>query len=98
MIIISGTGSLYNSGMSLYLANVFYDKGYNVIAFSSPTTMPYIVSQSKNAYAGYIKDESDHIYNLISTAVSREKADGMKVTDTYIGGYSLGGFQHHFFF
>ena len=93
IILISGTGSLYNSGLTMYLANVFYDKGYNIIALSSPTTMPYIVSQSKNDYAGYIKDESDHMYNLISTAVSREKADGMKVTDTYIGGYSLGGFQ-----
>ena len=93
IILISGTGSLYNSGLTMYLANVFYDKGYNIIALSSPTTMPYIVSQSKNNYAGYIKDESDHMYNLISTAVSREKADGMKVTDTYIGGYSLGGFQ-----
>ena len=93
MIIISGTGSLYNSGMSLYLANVFYDKGYNVIAFSSPTTMPYIVSQSKNTYAGYIKDETTQLYSLISQAISREKSDGMKIDKTYIGGYSLGGFQ-----
>ncbi len=93
IILISGTGSVYNSGMSLYLANVFYDKGYNVIDFSSPTTMPYIVSQSKNNYAGYIKDESTHMYELIATAVSREKAEGMKVTKTHIGGYSLGGFQ-----
>lgn len=93
MIIISGTGSLYNSGMSLYLANVFYDRGYNVIAFSSPTTMPYIVSQSKNMYAGYIKDETTQMYSLISQAISKEKADGMKIDKTYIGGYSLGGFQ-----
>ena len=93
MILISGTGSLYSSGLSLYIANVFYDRGYNVIALSSPTTMPYIVSQSKNNYAGYIKDESTHMYELIATAVSREKAEGMKVTKTHIGGYSLGGFQ-----
>ena len=93
MILVSGTGSLYNSGLTMYMANVFYDRGYNVIALSSPTTMPYIVSQSKNNYAGYIKDESTHMYELIATAVSREKADGMKVTKTHIGGYSLGGFQ-----
>ena len=93
MILVSGTGSLYNSGLTMYMANVFYDRGYNVIALSSPTTMPYIVSQSKNNYAGYIKDESTHMYNLIATAVSREKAEGMKVTKTHIGGYSLGGFQ-----
>ena len=94
MIIISGTGSLYNSGMSLYMANVFYDRGYNVIAFSSPTTMPYIVSQSKNAYAGYIKDETAQLYDLVEKAISREKADGMKLNGrVYVGGYSLGGFQ-----
>lgn len=93
MILVSGTGSLYNSGLTMYMANVFYDRGYNVIALSSPTTMPYIVSQSKNNYAGYIKDESTHMYELIATAVSGEKAEGMKVTKTHIGGYSLGGFQ-----
>lgn len=93
MILISGTGSLYNSGLSMYMANVFYDRGYNVIALSSTTTMPYIVSQSKNNYAGYIKDESTHLYELISSAVSMEKADGMKVGKVFIGGYSLGGFQ-----
>ena len=93
MILVSGTGSLYNSGLTMYMANVFYDRGYNVIALSSPTTMPYIMSQSKNNYAGYIKDESTHMYELIATAVSREKAEGMKVTKTHIGGYSLGGFQ-----
>ena len=93
IILISGTGSVYNSGMSLYLANVFYDRGYNVIDFSSPTTMPYIVSQSKNAYAGYIKDETAQLYDLIQKAILREKSDGMKINKTYIGGYSLGGFQ-----
>ena len=93
MILISGTGSVYNSGMTLYLANVFYDKGYNIIAFSSSTTMPYIVSQSKNTYAGYIKDETKQMYSLIQQAISREKKDGMKVNKVYIGGYSLGGFQ-----
>ena len=93
MILVSGTGSLYNSGLTMYMANVFYERGYNVLALSSPTTMPYIVSQSKNNYAGYIKDESTHMYNLIATAVSKEKAEGMKVTKTHIGGYSLGGFQ-----
>ena len=55
--------------------------------------MPYIVSQSKNAYAGYIKDETTQLYSLISQAISREKSDGMKIDKTYIGGYSLGGFQ-----
>ena len=93
MILISGTGSVYNSGLSLFLANVFYDRGYNVIAFSSPTTMPYIVSQSNNAYAGYIKDETQQMYSLIQKAILKEKGDGMKIDKIYIGGYSLGGFQ-----
>lgn len=93
MILISGTGSLYSSGLSLYIANVFYDRGYNVITFSSPTTMPYIVSQSKNRYAGYIKDETEQLYSLIQKAVLQEKNNGMKIDKIYTGGYSLGGFQ-----
>ena len=93
IILISGTGSLYSSGLSLYIANVFYDRGYNVITFSSPTTMPYIVSQSKNRYAGYIKDETEQLYSLIQKAVLQEKNNGMKIDKIYTGGYSLGGFQ-----
>ena len=93
IILISGTGSLYSSGLSLYIANVFYDRGYNVISFSSPTTMPYIVSQSKNRYAGYIKDETEQLYSLIQKAVLQEKNNGMKIDKIYTGGYSLGGFQ-----
>ncbi len=94
MIIISGTGSTYDSGLSVYMANVFYDRGYNVIAFSSPTTMPYIVSQSKNNYPGYIKDEAEHLYKIMDEAVNKaKKYDNMKISKTYVGGYSLGGFQ-----
>ena len=94
MIIISGTGSTYDSGLSMYMANVFYDRGYNVIAFSSPTTMPYIVSQSKNNYAGYIKDEAEHLYEIMEEAINKaKKNDKMKISKTYVGGYSLGGFQ-----
>lgn len=93
IIFISGTGSLYNSSLSLYLSNIFYDNGYNVLSFSSSTTMPYIVSQSKNAYGGYIKDESAQMYDLIVEAINREKEDGMEISDIYIGGFSLGGFQ-----
>ena len=93
IVIISGTGSTYNSSFTLYLANIFYERGYNVIALSSSTTMPYIVGQSKNDYAGYIKDESDHLYNIMIQTVNREKKEGMKISEIYVGGYSLGGFQ-----
>lgn len=94
MILISGTGSVYKSGMTFYLSNFFNEKGYNVIALSSPTTMPYIVSQSKYEYAGYIKDETKHLYDLISEAIKNAKnKDKMKISKVYIGGYSLGGFQ-----
>ena len=93
IVIISGTGSTYNSAFTLYLANIFYERGYNVIALSSSTTMPYIVGQSKNDYAGYIKDESDHLYNIMIQTVNREKKEGMKISEIYVGGYSLGGFQ-----
>ena len=55
--------------------------------------MPYIVSQSKNRYAGYIKDETEQLYSLIQKAVLQEKNNGMKIDKIYTGGYSLGGFQ-----
>lgn len=93
IIIISGTGSTYNSGYTMYMANIFYERGYNVIALSSPTTMPYIVSQSKDVYPGYIKDETKDLYEIMIKIVNKEKKENMKISKTYVGGFSLGGFQ-----
>ena len=93
IVIISGTGSTYNSGYTMYMSNVFYDRGYNVIALSSPTTMPYIVGQSKNAYSGYIKDETDDLYEIMIKIINKEKKGDMKISKIYVGGFSLGGFQ-----
>ncbi len=93
VIIISGTGGTYNGSYTLYLANIFYERGYNVITFSSTSTLPYIVSQSKNSYTGYFPDDIKELYNIMSMTVQNEKSEGMQISDTYISGYSLGGFQ-----
>ena len=93
MVIISGTGSLYNGSYALYMANVFYDRGYNVLTFSSTSTLPYIVSQSTNSYSGNMTDEVYDLYDIIANEIAKQKKDGMDVSDTYIGGFSLGGFQ-----
>ncbi len=92
MIIISGTGSTYNSSLSMYLGMMFYDNGYNVITVSSTSTMPFIVSQGRNNYSGYLKDDVKDVYEILVGIVSKY-SDKMQVTDTYITGYSLGGFQ-----
>ena len=93
MVIISGTGSLYNGSYALYMANVFYDRGYNVLTFSSTSTLPYIVSQSTNSYSGNMTDDVYNLYDIIANEIGKQKKDGMDVSDTYIGGFSLGGFQ-----
>ena len=93
MVIISGTGSLYNGSYALYMANVFYDRGYNVLTFSSTSTLPYIVSQSTNSYSGNMTDDVYNLYDIIANEIAKQKKDGMDVSDTYIGGFSLGGFQ-----
>lgn len=93
MIIISGTGSLYNGTYALYMANVFYDRGYNVLTFSSTSTLPYIVSQSTNSYSGNMTDDVSNLYDIIAKEIKKQKENGMEVSNTYIGGFSLGGFQ-----
>ena len=89
MVIISGTGSLYNGSYALYMANVFYDRGYNVLTFSSTSTLPYIVSQSTNSYSGNMTDDVYNLYDIIANEIGKQKKDGMDVSDTYIGGFSL---------
>ncbi|MBP9478263.1 MAG: alpha/beta hydrolase [Sebaldella sp.] len=92
MIVISGTGSTYNSSLSMYLGMMFYDNGYNVITVSSTSTLPFIVSQGRNNYSGYLKDDIKDVYDIL-VGITSKYSDKMKVTDTYVTGYSLGGFQ-----
>ena len=92
MIIISGTGSTYDSSLSMYLGMMFNDNGYNVIAISSTSTLPFIVSQGQNNYSGYLKDDIKDVYNILQGIIAKY-SDTMKVSDVYVTGYSLGGFQ-----
>ena len=92
MIIISGTGSTYDSSLSMYLGMMFNDNGYNVIAISSTSTLPFIVSQGQNNYSGYLKDDIKDVYNILQGIISKYSGT-MKVSDVYVTGYSLGGFQ-----
>ena len=92
MIIISGTGSTYDSSLSMYLGMLFNDNGYNVIAISSTSTLPFIVSQGQNNYSGYLKDDIKDVYSILQGIISKYSGT-MKVSDVYVTGYSLGGFQ-----
>ncbi|MDR2878943.1 MAG: alpha/beta hydrolase [Fusobacteriales bacterium] len=92
MIIISGTGSTYDSSLSMYLGMMFNDNGYNVITVSSTSTLPFIVSQGRNNYSGYLKDDVKDVYNILQGIISKYSGT-MKVSDIYVTGYSLGGFQ-----
>lgn len=92
IIIISGTGSTYDSSLSMYLGMLFNDNGYNVIAVSSTSTLPFIVSQGQNNYSGYLKDDIKDVYNILQGIIAKYSGT-MKVSDVYVTGYSLGGFQ-----
>lgn len=92
MIIISGTGSTYNSSLSMYLGMLFSDNGYNVITISSTSTLPFIVSQGQHNYSGYLRDDIKDVYSILVGIIDKHSKD-MQVSDVYVTGYSLGGFQ-----
>mgnify|MGYP000125390992 CR=1 FL=1 len=90
MVIISGTGSLYNGSYTLYMANVFYDRGYNVLTFSSTSTLPYIVSQSTNSYSGDMTGEVYNLYDIIAKEIGNKKSKLFE-NDHQFASYYLAG-------
>lgn len=79
------TGSLYNGSYALYMANVFYDRGYNVLTFRLQQ-VHYLILLVKvpNSYSGNMTDDVSNLYDIIANEIIKTKKDGMDVSDTYI--------------
>jgi len=95
VFLIAGTGSPYNSSKNENMARAFYKAGFHVVSLSSPTYPNFIVAASKTSVPGHAFRDAEDLYRVMERVWDRLK-DKIQVTDFYITGYSLGGFNTAF--
>ena len=95
VFLIAGTGAAYNGGKNVNMARAFYQAGFHVVSISSPTSMNFIVAASKSGVPGHAVEDAEDIYRVMERIWDTLK-DKIEVTDFYVTGYSLGGFNAAF--
>ena len=95
VFIISGTGGSYDSEANRTIARAFYQAGFHVVGLSSPTHPNFIVSASTTAVPGHAFKDAEDLYRVMER-VRDELRSKISVTDFYVTGYSLGGFNAGF--
>ena len=95
VFLIAGTGSPYDSAKNQNMARAFYQAGFHVVSLSSPTYPNFIVAASKTSVPGHAFKDAEDLYRVMERIWDTLK-DKIQVTDFYITGYSLGGFNTAF--
>jgi pimeloyl-ACP methyl ester carboxylesterase len=96
VFLIAGTGSPHDSTKNLDMARAaFYQAGYHVVALPSPTYPNFIVAASKTGVPGHAFKDAEDLYRVMERIWDTLK-DKIEVTDFYVTGYSLGGFNAAF--
>ncbi len=95
VFLIAGTGASHDSGQNQSMAKAFYQAGFHVVALSSPTHMNFIVAASESSVPGHAFKDAQDLYRVMERIWDKLKHK-IKVTDFYITGYSLGGFNAAF--
>jgi len=92
---IAGTGAGHNSNLMGVLQRAFYQAGFHVISLPSPTHSNFIVSASSTGVPGRVEDDAADLYRVMQLAYERVKGR-IEVSEFYLTGYSLGGWQAAF--
>jgi len=95
IFVIAGTGASYDSAKNINMARAFYDAGLHVVLLSSPTHMNFIVSASETGVPGHAYEDAKDLYRVMERIWKRLQKR-IEVTDFYVTGYSLGGFNTAF--
>jgi pimeloyl-ACP methyl ester carboxylesterase len=88
--LIAGTGATHYSGKNAILMRAFYGAGFNVIGITSPSHPSFVIAASKTKVPGHLRNDAEDIYRVMQQ-IRSEIGDRMKVTSTFLSGYSLGG-------
>lgn len=95
VFLIAGTGASYDGGKNTNMGRAFYEAGFHVVSISSPTHMNFIVSSSESGVPGHAFEDAEDIYRVMETIWGKLKKK-IEVTDFFVTGYSLGGFNTAF--
>jgi predicted alpha/beta-fold hydrolase len=95
VFLIAGTGASYNGAKNVNMARAFYQAGFHVVSISSPTYMNFIVAASNSGVPGHAVEDAEDIYRVMERIWDTLKGR-IEVTDFYVTGYSLGGFNAAF--
>jgi len=95
VFLIAGTGGSHTGGKNQNMARAFYQAGFHVVSLSSPTLPNFVVSASKTSVTGHALHDAEDLYHVMELIWDRLKKK-IEVTDFFVTGYSLGGFNTAF--
>ncbi len=93
---IAGTGAGYHDANSVLMQKAFYQAGFHVISFSSPTFQNFIVTASSTGVPGHTEWDARDLYRVMQEAWEVARQDGVEATEFFVTGYSLGGMNAAF--
>ena len=95
IFVIAGTGAGHTGRTVDILHRVFYKAGFHVIVLPSPTHSNFVTAASATSVPGHAYDDAEDLYKVMEAAYAQVK-DTIEVTDFFMTGYSLGGFNAAF--
>jgi hypothetical protein len=95
IFVIAGTGGGHTGRTVDILQQVFYKAGFHVIVLPSPTHPNFVTAASATSVPGHAYDDARDLYRAMQAAYEQVK-DQIEVTDFFLTGYSLGGFNAAF--
>ena len=95
IFVIAGTGSSHRGAKMRMLEAAFYNAGMHVVSLSSPTYANFIITASSTHMPGRAEGDAQDLYRVMESIVE-EHNEKIEVTDFYVTGYSLGGFNAAF--
>jgi hypothetical protein len=95
IFVIAGTGGGHTGRTIDNLQKVFYKEGFHVIALPSPTHSNFVTAASTTSVPGHAYDDAKDLYKVMEATYAQVK-DQIEVTDFFLTGFSLGGFNSAF--
>ena len=95
IFVIAGTGASHTGRTVDILHKVFYKAGFHVIVLPSPTHSNFVTAASTSSVPGHAYDDAKDLYKVMEASYAQVK-DKIEVTDFFMTGYSLGGFNAAF--
>jgi esterase/lipase len=95
IFVIAGTGGGHTGRTVDILQKVFYQAGFHVIVLPSPTHSNFVTAASATSVPGHAYDDAKDLYKVMEAAYAQVK-DRIEVTDFFLTGFSLGGFNAAF--